>query len=109
MPADIAGSHDERRAADGRLHLAADDVGNRFVRVGVQRRADPGGVADLQEGHFLAFDERLDRKLAAVGGFALNRADPDFRDVRISRTEHCDLLEPWPCGGAIWRPSPGPG
>src|SRR4029077_1984945 len=100
MPADIAGSHDEGRAGDDRFHLATDDVGNRFVGVGVQRRADPGGVADLQEGHFVALNQRLYRKLAAIGRFALYRGDPDFPDVGISRANHCDLLERWPFGGA---------
>ena len=40
MTADVAGAHDEGLGTSMHFHLALHDVGNEFMGVGVQRRAD---------------------------------------------------------------------
>src|ERR1043166_3034775 len=94
MPADIARAHDEFLAAHRRLDLALHHIGNRLVRVTVQRRADAGGIANLEERHLIALDERLDEEIAAVGGLALDGADCHGLNVAVSRLDHLTLPLP---------------
>src|SRR5262245_62447282 len=91
MPADIAWPHDEDLAADRRFHFASHDVGDRFMRVGVEWCADPGSVADLKKGHGIALDQGLHREFPAIGRLTLDCADPDLTDLGISGAYHLHL------------------
>src|SRR5215470_1291117 len=100
MPADIAWPHDENLTADRRFHFASHDVGDRFMRVCVERCADPGCVADLKKGHGIALDQGFHREFPAIGRLTLDRADPDLRDLGISGTYHLHLPDTDPVSTA---------
>jgi hypothetical protein len=59
----------------------------------MQRRADARGVVDLEKGHLIAFDERFDEEIAAIGRLALDGADDNRLDLGISGAQH--ILLPW--------------
>jgi hypothetical protein len=85
MPANIARTHNEFLRTDGRFDFASHDVGNRFVRMGVKRRAHSRGVVNFEECHLVALHERLHKHLAAVERLALDGANRHCLDVAISR------------------------
>ena len=54
-----------------------------FVGVGMQRCANARRIVDLKEGHLIAFDERLDDQVPAIGRLALDGANRDRLDLGI--------------------------
>src|SRR6476620_7652217 len=93
MSAHIARQHDNLLAVHGALELAAHQIDDRLMVVGMQRGTHAGGVENLEHDHLLALLAQLDEQLSAIDGLSLERADPDRFGVGARLGRHACLLQ----------------
>src|SRR5215475_5023192 len=87
MAADIPGAKNIDFFTYRHFDLSFNDVGERFMRMNMQWSANTRLIMNLQQSHFITFDQRLYQKIA-FHRFSFDGFYNQSFDVRVFRKNH---------------------